>query len=96
MREGGLPEGREESAGEKRWEESVPPDHCEVIVLRPFIESNDSAYISEMAWKIPRNFPLPFGFEVSSANVVDEQGYVQVRELVRDPGEINVGAGGVY
>ena len=42
MREGGLAERREESAGEKRWEESVPPDHGEVIIFRPFLESDSS------------------------------------------------------
>jgi hypothetical protein len=40
VREGGLAEGGEESAGEKGREERVPPDEGEVIIFRPLLESD--------------------------------------------------------
>ena len=38
--EGGLAEGREESPGKERWEQSVPPDHSEVIIFGPLLKSD--------------------------------------------------------
>lgn len=46
MGEGGLAEGGEESAGEKGWEECVPSDDGEVIIFRPFLESDGSTDIN--------------------------------------------------
>jgi len=46
MGEGGLAEGGKESAGEEGWEERVPSYDREVILFRPFLESNDSTDIN--------------------------------------------------
>ena len=55
VREGGFAERGEESAGEEGWEEGVPSDDREVIIFRPFLESEGSTDINtrdrdEHAW----------------------------------------------
>ena len=46
MGKGGSAEGGEESAGEKGWEECVPSNDREVIIFRPFLESDGSTDIN--------------------------------------------------
>ena len=42
-----------------------------------------------------RDYALPFGFEISPSNVVDEQRYVQAVESLCDTREVDAGAGGI-
>jgi len=93
--EGGLAEGGEESAGEKGREESVPPDDGEVIIFRPFLKPNGSTCLNTSTKTITRGCALPFGFEMSPANVVDEQCDVQVVKSLRDTSVVDVGAAGI-
>jgi hypothetical protein len=94
--EGGLAEGGEESAGEKGREERVPPDDGEVIIFRPFLESDGSTGESQYRYEMyERDWALPFGLEVGPANVVDEQRYVQIVKSLRNASEVDGGAGGI-
>ena len=72
MGEGGLAEGGEEGAGEKGWEEHVPPDGGEVIIFGPFLESDDPTDLIPGTARSMRDCVLPSGSEVCPSNVVDE------------------------
>lgn len=54
MGEGGLAERRKENTGEKHWKESIPPDHYDMIVFRPFFEPDGSMSGSELVSQLLR------------------------------------------